>query len=232
MRRAITIINLIVSYCILFGCSNEGARKQTTREATKSVQSSVGQIPESVELLSKSNIKIISFDTITFQVPVEVNVTAENIYDGIFELGTDSLIKRKVLIHKNLVFLTTFEDLGMGIRSNLYVFDLACKSLIRDSSFNREYLHSSAGVFVIDANEGKIFTIGKPAWYDSKSKIITAGSFYWIKGSYFYFEKNVYMDGELGIDTLADSSILSFYKNSIAGKGVYPLPDDWSNVAK
>jgi hypothetical protein len=232
MSRTIAVINMIVGYSILVGCSNEGSRKQTAREETKSPQNTVVQIPDSVKVLTEGNIKIISVDTTKFQVPVEVNVTAENIYDGIFELKTDSLIKRRVLILKNLAFLTTFEDLGMGIRSNLYVFDLARKSLIRDSSFDRAYLHSSAGVFVIDANEGKIFTIGKPAWYDSKKEIITAGSFYSIKGNFFYFEKNVYKVGELGIDILADSSILSFYKNAVSGNGVYPLADDWSNVAQ
>jgi hypothetical protein len=228
--RTIAAINMIVGYFILVGCSSEGSRKQTAREETKSPQNTVVQIPDSVKVLSEGNITIISVDTITFQVPVEVNVTTENIYDGIFELKADSLIKRRVLILKNLAFLTTFEDLGQGIRSSLYVFDISRRSLVKDSIFKRDYLPSSAGIIVIDADNSKIFIVGKSAPYFAKKEIITPASFYKVKGVYFSFERNIYMEGELGIDTPSDSSIISFYKNANSGKGVYSLPKDWWQV--
>lgn len=180
-----------------------------------------------VKVFAKDNIKFIEFDTLAFKVPVDVKITDENLYNGIYEWKSDSLIRRKFLILKHLAFLTTFEDLGRGIRSNLYVFDITGKFLIKDSSFERNYLHSSAGIFVVDYNNGKIFVIGKSEWYDSKREIITGASFYEINGRYFDFERNVYKDGELGVGTPSDTSIISFYKNAIAGKGVYALPDDW-----
>jgi hypothetical protein len=219
---------LIICFCFFFGCKNESSRNQTVPSGPKADQNKGNKETQPLITLTNEKVKSISFDTVKIQVPAETNITSENIYDGIYEWKRGSLIRQKVLTLNNLVFLTTFEDLGQGIRSNLYVYDLVRHSFIIDSSFNRDYLHSSAGVFVIDASDSKLFVIGKPVWYDAKKEIITAASFYNIEGKYFHFNKNIYKDGELGSDTtLADSSIISFYKNANTGTGVKVLPDGW-----
>jgi hypothetical protein len=51
---------------------------------------------------------------IKFNIPDTVNFTSANLYAGIYELKSDSLIRRKYLVIKNLVFITTFDDVGMG----------------------------------------------------------------------------------------------------------------------
>jgi hypothetical protein len=230
MNRVIALVGLTVCWFFLFSCGHDPSRKQpVATEAQADNESATGNAPL-INVVTQENNTSISFDTVTFQVPAQLNIAAENIFNGIYEWKSDSLIRRKILILKNLAFLTTFEDLGRGIRSNLYVFDLAQKSLIKDSSFKRVYLHSSAGIFMIDANNGKIFVIGKSEWYDAKKELITGASFYEVSSGYFHFDKNVYKEGELGVDTIADSTIISFYKMATTGEGVYALPDDWWRV--
>jgi hypothetical protein len=227
MSRAILVISLIVCYYFLSGCTNEASRKQTTPAETNANKNNVRESPQLVKVSTKNNIKSISFDTVTLEVPIQANITPENLYDGIYEFQSDSLTRRKIIILNNLAFITTFEDLGTGYRSFLYVFDVDRKIFIRDSSFNRDYLYSTGGVFVIDANKGKIFQIDKSTSFVAKNEMITPASFYEVKGKYFDFEKSIYRDGELGIGMPADTAILIFYKNATTGIGVHLLPNDW-----
>jgi hypothetical protein len=227
MSRIIALIAVTTCCFFLADCGHDPSRKQS--EATDSLAADNGAAENrpAINVGTHDNITTISFDRATFDVPSQLNITKENIFDGIYELRSDSLFRRKSLTINNLAFVTTFEDLGRGIRSNLFVFDLVQKTLIKDSSFKRAYLHSSAGIFVIDSVSAKIFVIGKSEWYNKKNELMTAGSIYEIKNGYFYFEKNVYKDGELEGDSVTRASIISFYKSAVSGKGVHPLPDNW-----
>ena len=232
MRKIKFVINITICFLCLSGCVHDTSTKQNAPLTPKTNQNGTADSYPPISIYNIQNNKFISFDTIKFQVPVELDITSANIYNGIYELRSDSLIRRKFLITKNLAFITTFEDLGQGIRSYLYTFDLAHKSLIRDTAFKRDYLYSSAGIFVIDAGGNKIFSIGKSAWYDLKKELITPASLFEVKGRYFNFEKNIYEPGELGDETPSDSSIVSFFKGAISTSSnrVSVLPGDWWQV--
>jgi hypothetical protein len=202
--------------------------KQNLQPKSKTYEQGPIYSDSSIQFYTKGNNKYIIIDTIRFQIPVDVNITPANIYDGIYELKSDSLVKHKFLITKKLIFLTTFEDLGMGIRSNLYAFDMVHKRLIRDSSFDRSYLHSSAGIFIIESD--RIFSIDKSGYYQKKHEFIIPAGLYLVKEQYFENIKDVYKVGEeIPGDT---SSMIPFFKSSISphSKGALLLPDDWWKV--
>ena len=161
-----------------------------------------------------------------FPIPFGVNITTTNICNGMYELKSNSLERHRFLITNKLAYLTTCENLGRGIRTYLYAFDKHNKSLIRDSAFQRDFLFSSAGIFVIEMSSNMIFAVDKSEWYDSKQENITPASLYVAKGKYFENVKNVYrIEG----DDPSDTSLISFFKNSISigSDRVFPLPDDW-----
>jgi hypothetical protein len=108
----------------------------------------------------------------------EVDITAANIYNGVYELRSNSLVRHKILISKNLAFLTTFEHLGFGIRTNLYAFDITHKLLIRDPEFRRYYLYSSAGINVIEPKSNRIFSVDKSGVCKKKMEFIIPAGLY------------------------------------------------------
>jgi hypothetical protein len=162
--------------------------------------------------------------------PTKVNIADSNIYAGIYELKADSLVRRKVLIVNNLVYLTCSEDVGTGIRAQLYVYDLAHKSLIIDSEFRRNSLYSSAGIVIFDRSTNKIFVVDKSEYYQKRGTFIIPAALYEIKGQYFKTLKIVYKVGEeIPGDTTA---LIPFYKSatSIGSTRALILPKDWSNI--
>jgi hypothetical protein len=179
-----------------------------------------------MKLSSIENNKYLTFDTLKFLIPKNLNINSSNVYSGIYEIKGNSFKRRKSLIFNNHAFLTTSEDLGKGIRGYLYVFDIRNRLLIRDSTFKRNSLYSSAGIFIIDRNTNRIFSVDKPEWYDAKQQNIIPASISYIKGNYFENLKNVY---KVGDEVPTDTSLVSFFHKSMAAnsKDVLPLPNDW-----
>ena len=162
-----------------------------------------------------------------FRIPDDVDITAANIYDGIYELKGGSLVRHTLLITKKLAFLTTFEDVGTGNRTKLYVFDIAHRSLIRDSAFKNSYLNSSAGIFIIDSISNRIFSVDKSGYYEKRGSFIIPAGLYSVQGRFFKIIKIVYKVGEeIPGDT---SSLVPFFKSSIStgSKRALVLPGDW-----
>ena len=183
-------------------------------------------IDSSIKFKTVEQNKYLILDTLRFLIPKDENISLDNVYMGIIESKKNSFERHKSLIINNYAFLTTSEDLGRGIRSYLYVFDIRNKSLIRDSLFKHNYLYSSAGIFVIDRSTLKIFSVDKPDWYDAKQEEIIPASISSIKGYYFEYLKVVY---KIGVDIPSDSSLVSFFYKSMLtnDKEVFELPKDW-----
>ena len=119
-------------------------------------------------------------------------------------------------MHNNLIFFTTYYDVGMGYRGFLFVFDINKKRLVRDGDFKKNYLFSAQGVFFIDTVTNKIFTINKPDWYrHPKIGFTTSASMYAIRDDHFKYLKAIYEIGEL----YEDSSLTKFYQRSLSNNG-------------
>jgi len=227
MKTKDIIKYLPICIYFLFSC---GSKPTSSRSVTS--KSPVDINADSLmKLLSVDNHKYLTFDTLKFLIPKDVNINSGNVYSGIYEIKGNSFKRHKSLIFNRHVFLTTFEDLGMGIRSRLYVFDICNKSLIRDTAFNRYYLYSSAGIFIIDRSTQRIFSVDKPEWYDARQTSIITASISYIKGNHFENLKNVY---KVGDEVTTDTSLVSFFTQSMApeSKDVLPLPDDWWKPGK
>ena len=180
----------------------------------------------SMRISSVKNDEYITFDTVKFLIPKNLNIDSSNIYNGIYEISRSSFIRRKFLVFNNLAYLTTFEDLGIVSRSHLYVFDIKKKSFVKDSTFKRDYLVSTAAIFMINSTSNRILIVGKPALYDAKQEVIVPASLYSIKGGYFDYLKNVY---KVSDEVPTDTALVSFFNKSMAtnSKDVLPLPNDW-----
>ncbi|MFB0493888.1 hypothetical protein ABID99_000125 [Mucilaginibacter sp. OAE612] len=221
MNTKVILGYLLICVCFLSSCQ----RKPT---ASRDVTSSPTEInADSLMRLSLvENNKYLTFDTLKFLIPEDLNIDLSHVYSGIYEIKGNSFKRHKSLIFNNHAFLTTCEDLGKGIRAYLYVFDIRSKSLIKDSTFKRKFLYSSAGIFIVDRKTNRIFSVDKPEWYDAKEENIIPASISYIRGDYFENLKNVY---KVGDEIPTDTSLVSFFNESMAAssKDVLLLPNDW-----
>lgn len=222
MNTKATIRYLLICIYFLSSCQN---RPTSSRDVTPKSPNDINA-DSSMKLYSIESNKYLTFDTLKFLIPKDLNIESSNVYSGIYDLKEKSFKRHKSLIFNNHAFLTTSEDLGKGIRGYLYVFDIRNKALIKDSTFKRNSLYSSAGIFIIDRKTNRIFSVDKPEWYDAKQQNIIPASISYIKGGYFENLKNVYMVGD---EVPTDTALVSFFNKSMAAnsKDVLPLPNDW-----
>ena len=218
------IIRYLLIICVYFLSSCE-SKPTSSRDVTSKSPIDINA-DSSMKLSSVENNKYLTFDTLKFLIPKDLNINSSNVYSGIYEIKGTSFKRHKSLIFNNHAFITTSKDLGRGIRGYLYVFDIRNKSLIKDSTFKRNSLYSSAGIFIIDRNTNRIFSVDKPEWYDAKQENIIPASISYIKGGYFENLKNVY---KVGDEIPTDTSLVSFFNKSMAtnSKDVLSLPSDW-----
>lgn len=226
MNKIKSITYLAFCFGCLSACVNDSNTKRNFPSKPEAHKLATSELDSSIKIYATGDNKFVLLDTLKFKIPSDVPISATNIYAGVYELKDDSIVRHKLLTTKNHAFLTTFEDLGFGIRGRLYVFDIANKSLIRDSVFNHDYLYSSAGIFIIETGSSKILVVGKPEWYEAKQENILPAALYVVKRGVFINEKNVY---QIGSDIPSDTTLLSFFKNSISasGNGVLELPKNW-----
>lgn len=222
MNTKVIIRCLLIYVYLLSSCES----KQTSSRDGMSKSSIDINADLSMKLSSVESNKYLTFDTLKILIPNNVNINSNNVYDGIYELRGNSFKKHKSLIFNYHAFVITSEDLGKGIRGYLYVFDTRNKSLIKDFTFKRNSLYSSAGIFIIDRNTHRIFSVDKPEWYDAKQENIIPASISYIKGNYFENLRNVY---KVGGEAPTDTELISFFNKSMAAnsKDVLPLPSDW-----
>lgn len=229
MKNINTVSRLAICFLCLSGCGHDTSTQNNSSLGHELDEGEIFDQRQSIKLYRVEDNEYVMFDTLKFKVPPDANITPTNIYNGVYEMTSDSLERRKWLIDKDWVFLTTIEDLGKGVRSFLYVFDISHRSIIRDSVFKRCYVFSSAGIFIIDTVNNKIFSVNIPSWYDSKKEMIIPASLLDIKGGYFNYIKNVY---EVGDEIPRDTALVSFFKNTIltGSNSVTILPNDWWKV--
>jgi hypothetical protein len=181
-------------------------------------------------LYLKNDSICIVVDKKTYKMPRDTDIICDSSFAGIYEVGKDSIKKSRVLMHNNLIFFTTYYDVGMGNRGFLFVLDINKKRLVRDDNLKEKYLYSGVGVIFIDTVTNTIFTIEKPDWYEHpKIGFTTRASMYVIKGDRFKYLKQYYEVGEL----YEDSSLVKFYQKSLANNGKHgkTVPASWSNPA-
>ena len=115
-----------------------------------------------------------------------------------------------------------------NMKSIIYVaLCFYCLSVcVNATATKHNYLYSSAGIFVIEPDSNKIFSVDREAWYDAKQKEIVPASLYVVREGNFKHIKNVY---QFGNEVPGDTSLLSFFKNSITSDGgrAFMLPDSW-----
>ena len=222
MNTKVIIRYLLICVYFLSSCQS----KPTSGRAVNSKLRKDINSDSSMRISSVENNKYLIFDTLKFLIPKNLNIDSSNVYSGIYEVKGGSFKRYKSIIFNNHAFLSTSEDLGKGIRGYLYVFDIRNKSLVKDSTFKRNSLYSSAGIFMIDRNTDRIFSVDNPEWYDAKQQNIIPASISYIKGGYFEYLKNVY---KVGNEVPTDTSLVTFFKQSMTtnSKVVLPLPNDW-----
>jgi hypothetical protein len=228
MNKIKSVTYLIIYFACLSACVNDSGtnRNFQSKPETHKLTTSELELDSSIKIYATGDNKFVLFDTLKFKIPGDIAISATNIYAGVYELKDDSFVRHKFLTTKKLIFLTTFEDLGFGIRGRLYVFDIANRSLIRDSVFNHDYLYSSAGIFIIETESSKVFVVGKPEWYEARQESILPAGLFVVKRGMFKNEKNIY---QVGSDIPSGTKLLSFFKNaiSVSGNGVLELPKNW-----
>ena len=179
----------------------------------------------SEHLYLKNDSLYIVADKKVYAIAKDTSINYKNPFAAIYQIGKDSITRSYSLVLNNLVYFTTYEDLGQGYRANLYVFDAKTHRLVYNQAFKHYYLYSSAAIFIIDRNNNKIFSIGKPGWYERKQTLVTSASMYSAYGSHFKFYKNIYEGG----DKTDRTALMKFYHHSLTNnaKRGLTLPENW-----
>jgi hypothetical protein len=155
----------------------------------------------------------------------DVQVDSNNIFGGIYELKSDSLIKHAALMVGHYLFVTTYADLGRGYQVYLQAIDTTHKRSIIDPAFKRNFLYSDAGIFLIQ--NSRIFLVDLSFESTVKKSQVSIGSLFKIDGRYFANIKDVYREGE---QIFGDTSKLAwFFKaaDSSVSTSVHILPKRW-----
>ncbi len=162
-----------------------------------------------------------------YRIPKDTTIDYKDAIATIYEIKGDSLRKSYNLVWDGRVYFTTYEDIGIGPRLHLYVFDTLKKTLICDQQFKRNYLYSSGGMFIVDRNANKIFAV-EPSMFMKKDKdiIFTSAAMYSISRRNYKYYKSIY---ELGNKTDEDTLLVKFYHHSLANNGINGkiLPNNW-----
>jgi len=151
-------------------------------------------------------------------------------YKGILEVDPNGIVyKKQAVLFNDYVLFSTYEDLGQGYRGYLYAFRKSDGVLANEPELKRNYVYSSAGIFIIDNKTNKLFAINRPQWYDKKQLLITTVSMFSLESNKFKNNLNVYAEGTL---TETDRSIADFFWKSLSdnAKRAQLLPDDWSKT--
>ncbi|MBS1664783.1 MAG: hypothetical protein JST68_27300 [Bacteroidetes bacterium] len=177
----------------------------------------------SISVHMAGKVKYVLVDTMKFLVPDSIDIRPTNLFNGIYLVKNGSLEKHNYLITANFVFLTIYEDVGTGYRGNLFAIDRVKKSFVMDTAFGWNHLRSSAGVFVMEADGKKVFTVHKPHWIDTSGPFIVSASVDEVRGGFFKEIKSVYMPGD---EVPGDTALLHFYRDALLprSKRVFPMP--------
>ncbi|MGZ3753526.1 MAG: hypothetical protein ACXVAU_19730, partial [Mucilaginibacter sp.] len=151
----------------------------------------------------------------TYCIQKDTTISIKMPFAGIYEIKNDSIKRSRSMVLNNWRLFVTYEDVGFGYRGQLYVFDVKKKKLIRDAQFNRNYLYSARGIFIIDKSNhsNKIFAIDKPRYYEEKGRFITYADLYSIGPKKFNYIRSIPGVEEL---TESDSLIIKFYDKDLA----------------
>jgi len=214
----------------LVSCSNSHDSSKSIALVVKPVKNSKklkihDPLAAPKNLYLKNDSAFIIIDKTTYCIPKAESIDFKNSFPAIYEINKDSIKKSDGLDLHRFIYFTTYDDVGMGYRGYLYVFDTRKKILIKDRQFKHNYLYSSAAIFVIDRRTNKIFSIDKPGWYDKKNTAIVSASMYSIAGNKFKFFKNIYDS----CGDAEDTSIIRFYRRSLMNNGKHGkvLPENW-----
>jgi hypothetical protein len=220
----------LLGYTLSTSSCTSGVKKRATPPAFKKSIISIPKPKENKILYLKNDSICVVINKKIYQITNDKEIVCDSFFAAIYIDSNDSIRKSKVLMLKNLLFFTTYVDLGMGYRSFLFVYDIDKQRLIRDYEFKRNYLYSAVGVFFIDTTTNNIFSINKPDWFTHpKIGFTTTASMYTITDNRFKYRKGIYEVGELD----GDSALSKFYKRSLTNNAEHGkiVPKNWSNPA-
>jgi hypothetical protein len=205
----------------LWSCS--GDRHPKTDSLSVTIPKTGNSHPSLKYLYAKDDSICIVAGKKTYCIKRDTTIFYKNSYAGIYEIVRDSIKKSYSLAVNNLIYFTTYAD-GVGYKGYLYIYNPKSKKLAREPDFNHNYLFSSWGIFIIDRNTNKIFSIN-PSSFDQKTMPIVAASMYSVSGGNFKLCKIIY-DRLNNVEE--DTSIMKLYRRSLADNGKHGLlfPDD------
>jgi len=194
-------------------CKNPQKIKTTDGSVTsikKTIKPS-DSIPVPLHFYLKSDSLCILINKKSYCIPGDAGINYKHALPGIYQISNRSIKRNYGLFLNNKIYFTTYDDVGKGHRGYLYIFDMKNKSFINDKEFKRDYLYSSAGVFIIDTGMNRIFTINNPEWYDKNKTFSTCASMYSVSGKHYKFFRNIYETGEQTDDSL----LVKFFDKSL-----------------
>lgn len=97
-------------------------------------------------------------------------------------------------------------------RGQMYVISLTDFSFYRDEKFNRNFLVSSSGMYLLNKNEGRVVVVDKPVLDEKSGDMVSPILIYEIKDGTFKLIGNSETKGEL---IYSDSLVYSFFKDYI-----------------
>lgn len=150
-----------------------------------------------VIIVNKQQVKIFRDSGINYQNP----------YEGIYIIDKDTIVRRFSVLKGSFLYFTIYEDLGMGYRAYLFVYDMNKKVLIKNPSRKVNNIFSSTAVFFIE--DTRVISVNRPTWNDKLGTWNTKAGIYRITGDKFVFEKEVEEPGEKLMDDV--STVIDFH---------------------
>jgi hypothetical protein len=134
----------------------------------------------------------------------------DSVYSGIYQIDNDSIHSMFSTQINDILYFTTFENVGMGYRGFLYAFDLKKREFVKSNSTQHDYVFSSGGIFFL--NKQYIFDVCKPGHQNPEDPFKTAVEIYRIRRNKFHYLTYITSNGEMIHD---DTSIAKLYHKAI-----------------
>ncbi len=128
---------------------------------------------------------------------------------GIVTLSGEWLEKQEVIEMDGKILYTISDE---QYRGQMYVISLTDFSFYRDEKFNRNFLVSSSGMYLLNKNEGRVVVVDKPVLDEKSGDMVSPILIYEIKDGTFKLIGNSETKGEL---IYSDSLVYSFFKDYI-----------------
>jgi hypothetical protein len=214
-KNYFTMVVLLLS-ALLSSCSPESKKEDLSNEDNNVFyyDSLVGSTNDSLKVYLKNDSL---FFIMSNRKRVVVPWSKKNFYPdqklkGIFILSGEQLEKQEVLEMGNKILYTILDE---QYRGQMYVISLTDLSFYRDKKFNRDFLVSNSGMYLLDKNRERLIVVDKPILDEESEDMVSPIFIYEIKDGAFNLIDKSKVKGEL---IYSDSLVYSFFKDYIKSK--------------